>query len=78
MMEEFDKVFADVDLFLGSSLALTNLTGHPEISLPHGFDSKGQPGSLRITGRLFGEEQMLLLAHAFQQKTDFHLRRPRL
>jgi Asp-tRNA(Asn)/Glu-tRNA(Gln) amidotransferase A subunit family amidase len=78
MMEEFAKVFTEVDLFVGSSLALTNLTGHPEISLPHGFDSKGQPGSLRFTGKLFGEEQLLLLAHAFQQRTDFHQRRPKL
>jgi Asp-tRNA(Asn)/Glu-tRNA(Gln) amidotransferase A subunit family amidase len=78
MMEEFNRVFSDIDLFIGSSLAVTNLTGHPEISLPHGFDSRGQPASLRFTGKLFGEEGMLLLAHAFQSKTDFHLRRPKL
>lgn len=77
MMEEFNRVFSDIDLFIGSSLAVTNLTGHPEISLPHGFDSRGQPSSLRFTGKLFGEEGMLLLAHAFQSKTDFHLRRPK-
>ena len=76
-MEEFHRVFSDIDLFIGSSLAVTNLTGHPEISLPHGFDSSGQPASLRFTGKLFGEEAMLLLAHAFQSKTDFHFRRPK-
>jgi len=27
---------------------------------------------------LFGEEDMLLLARAFQSKTDFHLKRPKL
>ncbi|MBM3791209.1 MAG: amidase [Acidobacteria bacterium] len=78
MMEEFHKVFSDIDLFIGSNLGLTNLTGHPEISLPHGFDNRGQPTSLRITGKLFGEEEILLLAHAFQGKTDYHLRRPDL
>jgi len=78
MMEEFNRVFADIDLFIGSSLAVTNLTGHPEISLPNGFDSRGQPASLRFTGKLFGEEEILLLAHAYQSKTGFHLRRPKL
>ncbi len=78
LMEEFNTVFDAVDLFLGSSLLVTNLTGHPEISLPHGFDSKGQPTSLRITGKLLGETEMLMLAHAFQANTDYHRRRPTL
>lgn len=78
LMQEFGKVFDKVDLFIGSSLSVTNMTGHPEISLPSGFDTKGQPASLRLTGRLFGEEDMLLLARAFQNKTDHHLKRPKL
>ena len=78
LMQEFAKVFDKIDLFIGSSLGVTNMTGHPEISLPSGFDSKGQPVSLRFTGRLFGEEDMLLLARAFQGKTGHHLKRPKL
>jgi Asp-tRNA(Asn)/Glu-tRNA(Gln) amidotransferase A subunit family amidase len=78
IMQEFHEFFADLDLFIGSNLGLTNLTGHPEISLPHGFDSNGQPGSLRITGKLFGDEEILLLAHAYQNNTNHHLRRPAL
>jgi len=78
LMEEFAKVFADIDLFMGSSLSVSNLTGNPEISLPHGFDSHGQPTSLRFTGKLFGETEILLLAHAFQQKTEHHKQRPKL
>jgi len=78
LMQEFAKVFDKIDLFIGSSLGVTNMTGHPEISLPSGFDSKGQPASLRLTGRLFGEEDMLLLARAFQNKTGHHLKRPKL
>jgi aspartyl-tRNA(Asn)/glutamyl-tRNA(Gln) amidotransferase subunit A len=67
-----------MDVLVGSALGPTNLTGHPEVSFPHGFDSKGQPAALRFTGKLFGEADILLLAHAFQGQTDFHLRRPRL
>jgi Asp-tRNA(Asn)/Glu-tRNA(Gln) amidotransferase A subunit family amidase len=78
LMESFAKVFEGIDLFIGSQLGVTNLTGHPEISLLSGFNAQGQPQSLRLTGRLFGEENLLLLAHAFQQKTDFHRRRPNL
>ena len=78
MMEDFNKVFADIDLFLGNSLGVTNLTGHPELCIPHGFNSQGQPTALNITGKLFGEQEILLLAHAFQSKTDHHLKRPKL
>ncbi len=78
MMEDFNKVFADIDLFLGNSLGVTNLTGHPEISLPLGFNSQGQPVALPITGKLFGEQEILLMAHAFQSKTDHHLKHPKL
>ncbi len=78
LMETFAGVFSGIDLFIGSQLGVTNLTGHPEISLVPGFNAQGQPASLRFTGRLFGEEDILLLAHAFQLATDFHLRRPPL
>jgi Asp-tRNA(Asn)/Glu-tRNA(Gln) amidotransferase A subunit family amidase len=76
LMEQFQEVFAKIDLFVGSQLGITNLTGHPEISLPHGFDAKGQPTSFRLTGRIFGEEHLLLVARAFQGKTNWHLKRP--
>ena len=78
LIAELDAVFSDIDLFIGSNLGLTNLTGHPEISMPHGFTSNGSPASLRFTGKLFGEAEILLLAHAFQAKTDYHLKHPML
>ena len=78
LMEAFAKVFDGIDLFIGSQLGVTNLTGHPEISLVSGFDTRNQPMSLRFTGKLFGDEDILLLARAFQARTDFHLKRPNL
>jgi Asp-tRNA(Asn)/Glu-tRNA(Gln) amidotransferase A subunit family amidase len=78
LMEAYRDFFKDLDVLVGSALGPTNLTGHPEIALPQGFDAKGQPSALRLTGRLFGEADMLLLAHAFQKATDFHLKRPKL
>ena len=75
IIESMDEAFDDFDLFLGSNLGLTNLTGHPEISMPDGFFD-GSPTSLRFTGKLFGETEILLLARAFQQATDYHLKHP--
>ncbi len=77
VMQEVDEAMSDLDLFIGSNLGVTNLTGHPEISMPSGF-FQGSPTSLRLTGKLFGEPEILLLAHAFQGKTDHHLKHPTL
>jgi len=78
LMEAYHEFFKDMDVLVGSALGPTNLTGHPEIAFPHGFDSKGQPAVLRLTGKLFGDADILLLAHAFQRRTDFHRKRPKL
>lgn len=37
-----------------------------------------QPGSITFTGRLFGESDLLAVAHAFQRATGDHLRHPPL
>ena len=78
LMEAYHEFFKDMDVLVGSALGPTNLTGHPEVAFPNGFDSKGQPSVLRLTGKLFGDADILLLAHALQRRTDFHLRRPKL
>jgi Asp-tRNA(Asn)/Glu-tRNA(Gln) amidotransferase A subunit family amidase len=76
-MEQVDAAMSGLDLFIGADLLLTNRTGHPVISLPSGF-FEGSPTGLPMTGKLFGEPELLLLAHAFQSKSDHHLRRPPL
>jgi aspartyl-tRNA(Asn)/glutamyl-tRNA(Gln) amidotransferase subunit A len=55
-----------------------NLTGHPAVSLPCGFDGQGLPVGLQIVGQRFDEETVLRVAHAYEQATDWHLRRPPL
>jgi Asp-tRNA(Asn)/Glu-tRNA(Gln) amidotransferase A subunit family amidase len=77
VMELMDKAMSGLDLFIGANQLLTNRTGHPVISLPNGF-FKGSPTALQLTGKLFGEPELLLLAHAFQSKTDHHLKHPSL
>jgi Asp-tRNA(Asn)/Glu-tRNA(Gln) amidotransferase A subunit family amidase len=56
--------------------AVTNLTGHPCVALPHGFDEKGHPTSLSFIGQLYGDAEMLALARAYQNATDWHLKHP--
>jgi Asp-tRNA(Asn)/Glu-tRNA(Gln) amidotransferase A subunit family amidase len=75
VMEQLDAAMADLDLFVGANLLLTNRTGHPAISLPNGF-FEGSPTALQMTGKLFGEPELLLLAHAYQARTDHHVKRP--
>jgi Asp-tRNA(Asn)/Glu-tRNA(Gln) amidotransferase A subunit family amidase len=77
VMEQIDKAMGDLDLFIGSHQALTNRTGHPVISMPSGF-YRGSPSALHFTGKLFGDSEILLLAHAFQAATDHHLKHPPL
>ena len=77
IIEQVHEALGDLDLFVGSNLGLTNFTGHPEISMPGGFH-EGSPTSLRFTGKLFGEAEMLRLAHAWQAATDYHLQHPPL
>jgi Asp-tRNA(Asn)/Glu-tRNA(Gln) amidotransferase A subunit family amidase len=92
LMQEMDKLMAKIDVYLlpydyadytpnpvaDRSTGITNLTGHPSVTLPHGFDEKGHPTGLTFIGKLFGEAQMLALAKAYQDSTGWHLKHPKL
>jgi aspartyl-tRNA(Asn)/glutamyl-tRNA(Gln) amidotransferase subunit A len=53
-----------------------SLAGLPGMSLPAGFGQAGLPVGLQLIGNYFAEGTLLHAAHAFQQATDFHTRRP--
>ena len=53
-----------------------NKYGLPAISVPCGFSRNGLPIGLQITGAHGGEAVILQLAHAYEQATDWHKRRP--
>lgn len=52
--------------------------GLPTISIPCGFSKEGMPVGLQISGPNLSEPNVLALAHAYQQATDWHTRRPKL
>jgi Asp-tRNA(Asn)/Glu-tRNA(Gln) amidotransferase A subunit family amidase len=82
VMREMEKLMSQVDLYVeGDDLTLTNFTGHPTVVLPNGFrlaEDVETPTAITFTGRLYGETELLAVAHAYQQATGFHLRRPPL
>jgi len=55
-----------------------NVYGIPAISIPCGFSRDGLPIGLMIAGPRFSEGRILALAHAYEQATDWHRRRPPL
>jgi aspartyl-tRNA(Asn)/glutamyl-tRNA(Gln) amidotransferase subunit A len=65
-------------MYLNDILTIpVNLAGVPAISVPCGF-SGGLPVGLQLIGKPFGEAELLKAAHAYQQSTDHHLKRPQL
>jgi Asp-tRNA(Asn)/Glu-tRNA(Gln) amidotransferase A subunit family amidase len=80
LMQEMAKVMEQVDLYLGGNdLLITNMTGHPTICMPAGFRKVGEkemPYSITMTGRLFGESDLLAVAKGYQDATARHLKRP--
>ncbi|MCK4350751.1 MAG: hypothetical protein KAX13_07825, partial [Candidatus Krumholzibacteria bacterium] len=78
-----DMAKIDVDVYVapsfgGNNLLLTNLTGHPCVVLPNGFDEDGHPVSISFIGKLYGEAALLAVARAYQEATDFHTQHPPL
>ena len=82
LMEKMKEVFQQVDLYVGGNdLVITNLTGHPTVVLPDGFrqrEGREVPSSLTFTGNLFGESDLLTVAHAYQLATGYHRKHPSL
>ena len=82
LMEDLDRVFAenDIDVYVNpswnsSSLFITNMTGQPSITVPNGMH-EGTPTSITFTGQLFGEQELIDIATAYQQATQWDEQHP--
>ncbi len=86
LLRSYDRHWLRPDLIAGITLAAyllpagigdASLAGLPAISVPCGFDSRGLPVGLQITGNHFAEATLLGVAHQYQQAHDWHLRVPK-
>ena len=55
-----------------------NLAGLPAISVPCGFTKEGLPVGMQFIGNSFEEKKLIRMADAYQQMTDYHIRRPEI
>lgn len=66
-----------VSAYLGDLYTVpASLAGLPCMSMPCGIHSNGRPIGVQLTGARYSEAQMLGIAHAWQQATDWHKRHP--
>ena len=73
----------DFDIILSPSfgknqLLITNLTGHPVVSLPNGLDEKGRPTSISIICNYGDEDKILYFAEIIQNRINFNKKKPPL
>ncbi len=68
----------DVRLMSTRNARALNLTGLPILTMPCGFSESGLPMGIQLVGKLFDEKTLLEVGHAYQQATEWHLRRPPL
>lgn len=83
LIQEMHELMKDYDVvvtpsFGGPQLQITNLTGHPALCMPNGFNDNGSPTSITLLGNLFEEDKLVLLGNYLQQNTDWQAKRPPL
>lgn len=71
-----EKVDDPLQMYLSDIFTIPcNLAGIPGLSLPCGFTREGLPIGLQILGNHFQEEKILRAAYAFEQNTEYHLKK---
>ncbi|WP_077357606.1 Asp-tRNA(Asn)/Glu-tRNA(Gln) amidotransferase subunit GatA [Virgibacillus halodenitrificans] len=74
-----EKIADPLTMYANDILTIpVNLAGVPGISLPCGFSEEGLPFGLQIIGKHFDESTVYRAAHAYEQATDHHKKRPQL
>jgi len=83
LIEMFNDMIKDYDFIIAPTFRsrqslITNLTGHPALSLMDGVDKDGHPTSVTLIGRLYEDGKILEAAAIFQKATEFDEMRPEL
>lgn len=73
-MKNYDVLV--VPTYAGRQLSITNLTGHPVVCMPMGFNQRGWPQSITLIGNLYDEASILAAAKLYQDNTDHNKKHP--
>ena len=74
-----EKADDPLEMYLSDIYTISaNLASICGISVPCGFTSENLPVGLQLLGKPFGEETLLQAAHAYEQSTEWHQRKPDL
>jgi aspartyl-tRNA(Asn)/glutamyl-tRNA(Gln) amidotransferase subunit A len=74
-----EKIQDPLQMYLSDIYTISiNLAGIPAISVPCGFSYGGLPIGLQLIGRPFEEDIVLRGAHAYEQATEWRLKKPNL
>ena len=69
------KASSRIPWLLATTFSLANV---PALSVPCGFTETGLPIGLQIAGRPFDESTVLRAGHAYEQNSDWLIRRPNI
>ena len=83
LMQEVNKIIEQYDVIIcptwgGNQVAITNLTGHPAVVFPTGFNKKNMPTTITLVGKLYDEATLLALAKIYQDNTGWNKMHPEL
>lgn len=81
LVQQMQEKLKDVDVYISpsfasSNLIVTNLTGHPCVVVPNGFQKNGMPTTITFMGKLFGEAELLRFASFYQSITPHEEQHP--
>ncbi len=72
VVSKYDAIICPTRGASGNQLSITNLTGHPAICLPTGFEGRQHlPSSITLVGKLYGEANLLFIAKSLQDATSW-------
>ena len=85
LMKKVNEVVNQYDAIIcpsrgdGNQSAITNLTGHPVVCVPDGFNKKSNtPTGISFVGKLYDEATILLVAKKYQEQTNWDEMHPAL
>ncbi len=83
LISKVNSLFRNYDVIIapsfgGDQMLMANLTGHPCLVMPNGFNEKGSPTSICLLGNLFDEGTLIEVARHYQLATGFEDKHPPL